>query len=62
MAGIPIYADGSGLSFDNSRAIQVLSRADVAIDIALGQGECQATVYTCDFTYDYVRINAEYTT
>ena len=31
------------------------------IDLGTG-GESAATVHTCDFSYDYVRINAEYTT
>ncbi len=62
MAGIPIYGNGSGIAFDNAGAIEALSSADIHIEIDLGQGEHLATVYTCDLTYDYVRINAEYTT
>jgi glutamate N-acetyltransferase/amino-acid N-acetyltransferase len=33
---------------------------DVTVNLNLGAGE--DTVYTCDFSYDYVKINAEYTT
>jgi N-acetylglutamate synthase/N-acetylornithine aminotransferase len=33
----------------------------VIIDLRLGEGE-SAVVYTCDFGYGYVRINAEYHT
>jgi len=33
---------------------------DVTVDLNLGDGE--DTVYTCDFSYGYVKINAEYTT
>ncbi|MDX9868608.1 MAG: bifunctional glutamate N-acetyltransferase/amino-acid acetyltransferase ArgJ [Kiritimatiellia bacterium] len=33
---------------------------EVTVDLHLGEGE--DTVYTCDFSYDYVKINAEYTT
>lgn len=33
---------------------------DVTVDLGLGAGE--DTIYTCDFTFDYVKINAEYTT
>jgi len=33
---------------------------DVTVNLNLGDGE--DTVYTCDFSYDYVKINAEYTT
>jgi glutamate N-acetyltransferase/amino-acid N-acetyltransferase len=33
---------------------------EVTVDLGLGEGE--DTIYTCDFSYDYVKINAEYTT
>ena len=33
---------------------------DIDIDITIGRGPHQATVWTCDFSYDYVKINAEY--
>ena len=62
MAGIPIYDNGSGLPFDQDRAIEALGASDIDIDINLNIGEASATIYTCDLTYDYVRINAEYTT
>jgi len=32
------------------------------VTVNLGLGDCEDTVYTCDFSYDYVKINAEYTT
>jgi glutamate N-acetyltransferase/amino-acid N-acetyltransferase len=32
------------------------------LTIALGEGQGESTVWTCDFSYDYVRINAEYRT
>ncbi len=38
----------------------VMDAADITIRIDLGMGEHGATVYTCDLSYDYVRINAEY--
>jgi len=33
---------------------------DIIVDLGLGQSS--ATAWGCDLTYDYVRINAEYTT
>ena len=62
MAGIPIYGNGSGMPFDRAKAIQALSASDIDIDIHLGDGSATATIYTCDLTHDYIRINAEYTT
>jgi glutamate N-acetyltransferase/amino-acid N-acetyltransferase len=38
----------------------VMNKAEIAINIQLNRGEHQATVWSCDFSYDYVKINAEY--
>ena len=44
------------------RGSAVVAKAEFAIRIALGAGDASATVWTCDFSYDYVKINAEYRT
>ncbi len=62
VAGIPIFARGQGLHFDDGAAVDALSKREVEIQIDIGQGAESADIYTCDLTYDYVRINAEYTT
>jgi glutamate N-acetyltransferase/amino-acid N-acetyltransferase len=38
----------------------VMSKSDITINIDLDRGHHQVNVWTCDFSYDYVRINAEY--
>lgn len=38
----------------------VMTRPEYTIRVALGRGDAGARVWTCDFSYDYVRINAEY--
>ena len=43
-------------------AHRALAGKEVHLRIALGQGKASATAWTCDLTYDYVRINAEYHT
>lgn len=40
----------------------VVAREEFTIGIGLGRGAAEATVWTCDFSYDYVKINAEYRT
>jgi glutamate N-acetyltransferase/amino-acid N-acetyltransferase len=62
MARIPIYGSGGGIDFDTEAAIESLAAEDIPIDIDLGDGAAHAEVYTCDLTYDYIKINAEYTT
>ena len=32
--------------------------AEIGVRVGLGRGDARATVYTCDLSYDYVRINA----
>jgi glutamate N-acetyltransferase/amino-acid N-acetyltransferase len=39
-----------------------LQQPEVAIRVSLGLGQHEATVWGCDLTYDYVKINGEYTT
>jgi glutamate N-acetyltransferase / amino-acid N-acetyltransferase len=60
--GIAAYAGGVALPFDEDAAYQQLSQPEVVIDIDLGNGTGSATVWTCDFSYDYVKINADYRT
>ena len=62
MAGIPIFRRGGGVPFEREEAIESLSAPEITIDVDLGSGDAEATIYTCDLTYDYVKINAEYTT
>ncbi len=40
----------------------VMDAEEITVRIDLGRGNASATVWTCDFSYDYVRINAEYRT
>ena len=40
----------------------VVAKEEFSIRIGLGRGSASARVWTCDFSYDYVKINAEYRT
>ena len=51
---------GRAASYRESDGQRVMKGAEIAIGVSLGRGECSATVWTCDFSYDYVRINADY--
>jgi len=44
------------------RARQLLKSNQINIEVDLGMGEGKATAWGCDLTFDYVKINAEYTT
>jgi len=55
-------AENGGLSpdYDEARAARHMAADHVALAIELDRGDREATVWTCDLSYDYVRINAEY--
>ncbi|MBL8484928.1 MAG: bifunctional ornithine acetyltransferase/N-acetylglutamate synthase, partial [Rhodocyclaceae bacterium] len=33
---------------------------EIVVRVNLGRGDAMATIWTCDFSYDYVKINADY--
>lgn len=39
---------------------RVMKQAEITVRIALGRGQAEATVWTCDLSHDYVSINADY--
>ena len=41
---------------------RVMKESEILVRVDLNRGNVQETVYTCDFSYDYVKINAEYRT
>ncbi|MDD3985217.1 MAG: bifunctional ornithine acetyltransferase/N-acetylglutamate synthase [Methanobacterium sp.] len=43
-------------------AENIMKEKDIKIIINIGLGNCKATAYGCDLSYDYIKINAEYTT
>lgn len=59
---LPVYQKGIGLVFDEAKAKQILSQKEILIKIDLGEGTEGASVWTCDLSYDYVKINGSYRT
>ena len=39
---------------------RVMQKPEIAVRVDLGRGAARATVWTCDFSHDYVSINADY--
>jgi len=46
--------------YRESEAKKIMSKTDITIRVKVGQGGCVERVWTCDLSFDYVRINAEY--
>ncbi len=59
---VQVAADGRGLAFDEVKAKEILAAEDIFVLIELQQGEATAKGWGCDFSYDYVKINADYRT
>jgi glutamate N-acetyltransferase / amino-acid N-acetyltransferase len=51
---------GRAASYRESDGQRVMQGAEITIGVLLGRGESSALVWTCDLSYDYVRINADY--
>jgi glutamate N-acetyltransferase/amino-acid N-acetyltransferase len=58
----PVARDGSGLSFDEERVLEILSGDTVKVTLDFKSGDAGATAWGCDLTCDYVRINGDYRT
>src|SRR3569832_813956 len=53
---------GRAPDYAEMRGREVMAREEITVRVELGRGPAAARVWTCDFSYDYVRINAEYRT
>ena len=62
MAGIPVLRRGQPLDFNERAASNRLLEKNVHIIVNLHAGHSSARYWTCDFTSEYVRINASYRT
>jgi glutamate N-acetyltransferase / amino-acid N-acetyltransferase len=60
----PVVLFEQGRPYDEraSDAAEYLKRKEVTVSVDLGAGSAMSTVYTCDLSGEYVRINAEYRT
>ena len=62
MGGVVIFERGTPVEADPDRLKAVMAAHDIDVHLDLGAGKGKARYLTCDFSYDYVKINAEYTT
>lgn len=57
---IELMKAGAPVPFDEDHALKVLSADTIQILAELNEGDCSATAWGCDLTYEYVKINGEY--
>ncbi len=66
--GIQLYLDdvlvaekgGRAADYREADGQRVMNQAEITIRVVLNRGSAATTVWTCDFSYDYVKINASY--
>ncbi len=58
--GMPVCRGGLTVAFDEDEALRRFERPEIVIDIDLGAGDAETTVWTCDFTHEYITINGDY--
>lgn len=51
---------GRAASYQEEQGAAVMQAPEILVRVDLARGEASSTVWTCDFSYDYVKINADY--
>ncbi|HLK58905.1 MAG TPA: bifunctional glutamate N-acetyltransferase/amino-acid acetyltransferase ArgJ [Chthonomonadaceae bacterium] len=57
-----VCSEGHSVPFDRNAAHDYLTGSEILIVFDMNTGDETATVWTCDYSYDYIKINAEYHT
>jgi glutamate N-acetyltransferase/amino-acid N-acetyltransferase len=55
-----VRAGGRDGQYREEQGVQAMKKPEFVVRVILNRGKARATVWTCDFSYDYVKINAEY--
>ena len=56
------HKGGRNPAYREEDANAVMKQAEITVRVVLNRGPAAATLWTCDFSFDYVKINAEYRT
>jgi glutamate N-acetyltransferase/amino-acid N-acetyltransferase len=59
-----LVAKGGGrhAAYTDEQGVAVMKKPEFLVRVVLGTGKAEAVLWTCDFSFDYVKINAEYRT
>ena len=57
---IQIVADGISTPYNHQSVVIAMNQPIIRLKVNLNIGSAIYTVYTCDFTHDYIDINADY--
>jgi glutamate N-acetyltransferase / amino-acid N-acetyltransferase len=67
-AHIDLYLDdvqvavngGRSPSYQEADGQRIMQQSEITVRVVLGRGQASDTVWTCDFSHEYVTINADY--
>ena len=62
LSHVPVFVGGCPQDFDRDALVERLRSHEAYIRVRGGQAEGADYCYTCDYSYDYIKINAEYHT
>ncbi len=62
LADYQLVKDGMDAGYDENKATALFAQDPVRITVDLRAGTAEITMWTCDYSYDYIRINADYRT
>lgn len=62
LAGLLVCQNGQATDYSEDEASELVKQHDIKIEIDLNQGEFEDRMFSCDFSYDYVKINGSYRT
>ena len=62
LADYRLVKNGMDAGYDEDKATALFSEDPVRITMDLRAGDAEITMWTCDYSYDYIRINADYRT
>ena len=51
---------GRAASYQEEQGAAIMQESDILVRVVLNRGSADCTIWTCDFSYDYVKINADY--
>ncbi|MBX3504807.1 MAG: bifunctional glutamate N-acetyltransferase/amino-acid acetyltransferase ArgJ [Parvibaculum sp.] len=61
IGGVDVAKSGMAVpGYDETPVAKHMKGSDIGIEVDVGVGKASATVWTCDLTYEYIRINADY--
>ena len=60
--GLQVVANGTPTHYSEAEASHIFAQQEITVHLDLGLGTAESTVWTCDFSHEYVSINGDYRT